>query len=126
MAALLRAWPAITPVQILAKAHAQLCLELQHKEVMRSFSSDAIDGASYDPSPENLRRFHEAHRDYVRLYRPLRKDSREAEALVREFDYWMMKKGLSWKGRVFHALVRSKQALRGVFSRRAARAENGA
>jgi hypothetical protein len=112
MQALERAQPNISSVKLLAKAHAQLCLELQRREEGWSVAADVIDASSFDPSPENLRIFREALRHYEREYRPLARGNREAQALVNEFDDWCLKKGLGWRGKIFRGLVYMRNALR--------------
>jgi hypothetical protein len=112
MQALERAHPNPGPVKLLAKAHAQLCLDLQRREAGWSLASDVIDLSSFDPSPENLRVFHSALRHYQKHYRPLAHDNPEAQALVREFDEWCLKKGLGWRGKIFRGLLYMRNALR--------------
>jgi hypothetical protein len=93
MEALERAHPDMPPATLLAKAHAQLCLDLQRKEAMNSFAADAIDPSSFDASEENLMRFFEGRRVYEARYRPLARRDPAAAKLVQEFDYWCLKKG---------------------------------
>jgi hypothetical protein len=103
--ALERAQPALTTVELLARAHAQLCLELQRMEPGVSYASDAIDPSSYDPSAENLERFREGLLVYLERYRPRARGNPEAEALVAEFAYWCDKKGLGGRGRLYQAML---------------------
>lgn len=112
MQALERAFPNLTPVQLLAKAHAQLCLDLQRREAGWSIASDPIDASSFDASPENLRIFHEALEYYRLHYRPLARGNPEAQALVKEFDEWCVKKGIGWRGKIFRTLLSLRNALR--------------
>jgi len=111
MQALERAQPGLSPVKLLAKAHAQLCLDLQRREVGWSVAADVIDASSFDPNPENLRVFDEALRYYQRHYRPLAEGNPEAQALIREFDGWCVKKGLGWRGKIFRGLLYMRNAL---------------
>lgn len=115
MDALERAYPQFTPATLVAKAHSQLCLELQRKEVARSFPADALDDTNYDAQPENLRRFEEARRIYERRYCPLAKTDPEAGALIAEFRFWRLKKGIGWDGRLFLIAVAIKGVLRRLF-----------
>lgn len=117
MGALEVAQPGLSPTTLLAKAHAQLCLDLQRKEAGVSFAADAIDPTSFDPSPENRRAFDEGLEVYRQKYRPLAAGHPEAEALVKEFDRWCLKKGIGWKGQAFLALVKARQALRRMLGR---------
>lgn len=111
MQALERAQPNLNAVKLLAKAHAQLCLDLQRREVGWSLAADAIDASSFDPSSENLHIFHTALQDYRQRYRPLAEGDPEAQALVREFDHWCVKKGIGWRGKIFHSLLYIRNAL---------------
>lgn len=113
MGAFERAHPEAPPEVLLLKAHAQLCLELQHKVAASSTPSDVISSESYDPSPENLKYFHESLEEYRRLYQHLRKKSPECRRLGREFDWWMTKKELNRQGRLRSMIRRCKQVLTG-------------
>ena len=114
MRALLQAHPDMPPVTVLAKAHAQLCLDLQRKEPMTSFAADPIDPSSFDPSPENLHRFFQGRRYYQEHFVPLARRDPEAMSLVREFHYWCLKKGLGWKGKLFQLVVRGRKSIRSL------------
>jgi len=110
--ALRRAHPTLSTPVLLAKAHAQLCLELQRKELLQSCTSDANDPSVFDPSPENLRHFGESFRYYRSKIEPLARGDADAEALAREFRVWRRKKGLGLDGRLFRLGVAAKGALR--------------
>lgn len=112
MEALEKAHPNLAPVKLLAKAHAQLCLDLQRREPGWSVAADVIDASSFDASPENLRIFHSALRYYHQHYRPLARGNPEAQALVDEFDEWCLKKGIGWRGRIFRSLLYLRNALK--------------
>lgn len=112
IAALRRARPELDPVTLLAKAHAQLCLDLQRKELLTSKTSDANDAAMFDASPENLAHFAEGLRFYRRELVPLAHGDARAEALAREFRAWRRKKGLGLEGRLFQLGVAAKGTLR--------------
>ena len=66
MDALEKAFPDFAPETLLAKAHAQLLLEVQEKEVGWSHAA-----GEYDFSPENVAHFREGFREYKRRYRQL-------------------------------------------------------
>jgi hypothetical protein len=116
--ALRRAHPDIDPVTLIAKAHAQLCLELQHKVLLQATTSAANDGAMFDASGENLRNFKEAYAYYREHILPLGDSSAEASRLIAEFRHWRRKHGLGWDGRLFQLGVRAKSAVRRVFGAR--------
>jgi hypothetical protein len=88
MSAVERAMPELTPAQVLVRAHAQMCLDLQRKDVGWSYGADIIVPESYDPSPENLKHFRASMDHYRRTYRGLRARGREARLQIREFDDW--------------------------------------
>ncbi len=109
--AMLRAYPDLSLAQTLGKAHAQLCLELQKKVLIESVPSDIHDLSSYDPSRENLEAFLESYQYYKQQILPLAHDS-ASKAVVSEFKYWMLKKGLGFQGRIFRGFVNTKQYIR--------------
>ena len=117
MRALRRAHPDYDAVALLAKAHAQLCLELHRKTPLQSNTSDIHDLNMYDPSKENLRYFREGYQVYKREYRSLWRKSEEAKDLVREFDGWRRRKGLGWDGKLFRAGVLVMGCIRNVVQR---------
>lgn len=110
--ALRRARPDLGPAEILAKAHAQLCLELQSKKLLTSITSDVNDMAMFDPSPENSANFSEGLAYYRRELVPMARGNDEALELTREFRSWRRKKGLGLDGRLFRLGVVAKDALR--------------
>lgn len=108
--ALRKAHPDMTTPHLISKTHAQLCLDLQRKIVMESVPSDVHDPNSFDPSKDNLRAFTDSHRFYSKYVLPLANDN-ESKGLVYEFKYWLLKKGIGFKGRAFQALLKFKKAL---------------
>lgn len=112
MAAQRRARPDLDAAALVAKAHAQLCLDLQKKELLRSHTSDANDATVFDPSPENLAAFRESMRTWRRDIAPLGRGDARAEALMREFRRWRWKKGIGWDAQLFRAGVTVKGMLR--------------
>ena len=114
MKALRAAHPDLPADTLLAKAHAQLCLELQSKALLKSGTSDVNDGTMFDPSKENCRHFLESMKVYRQEIVPLAKGHPEALALVREFRRWRWKKGLEWDGRLFKLGVMAKRMLRRI------------
>lgn len=118
MSALNRARPHLDPVSTLAKAHAQLCLDLQHKTPLHSHTSDVNDTSMFAPSVENLRNFNESMSYYQRHVLPLANGHPEAEALAAEFRRWRRKHGLGLDGKIFQFGVAAKAALRKTFAGR--------
>ncbi len=115
MEALERVHPRMTPGTRIAKAHAQLMLDLQEKRLMRTTPAD-MNGGGYDRSPENVRVFQQALRLYRRRYRPLAKSDPTAARLHREFRRWCLNAAVDWPGKTFRALVGIKGALRKAFA----------
>jgi hypothetical protein len=112
--ALQRAHPDIGIVELTAKAHAQLCLELQYQHPLVSASSDVNEGRN-DDSPESISRFREAYRHYRKGIRRKARGNDEAWKLVKEFEYWRIKRGIGWKGRLFLCGVLVKRQLRALW-----------
>jgi hypothetical protein len=110
-----RAYPHMPVTHLLSKAHAQLCLDLQKKVVMESIPSDVHDLNSFDSSAENLKAFQECYRFYLKYVLPLAKGP-EAEKIVSEFRYWLLKKGIGFEGKVFNRFVKLKKILRNLYS----------
>jgi hypothetical protein len=110
--ALQRAFQDIDSVTLIAKAHAQLCLEVQHKVLLQATTSAANDAAMFDPSPENLCNFKEAFAYYRKHVLPLGDSSEEASRLITEFRLWRRKHGLGWDGQLFQLGVRAKALIR--------------
>lgn len=110
-----RAWSDLPLSDLCAKALVQLCLELQRKEVGRSFTSDVHDATSFDPSPENLRYFQESKLYFETQIVPQVQSDAECVRLINEFQYWCLKKGIGVKGKAFLAAVKTKGVLRSIF-----------
>lgn len=114
--ALQRAHPKLDPVMLTAKVHAQLCLEMQRKDLLQSNTSDINDAAMFDPSPENLRHFSNGMDYYRARVVPQVRQDPEALELIREFRLWRRKRGLGWDGKLFQVGVKMKAALRKAIS----------
>ncbi len=100
------AYPALPPEDLLAKAHAQLILELQKKEIGWTSASQ-----EYDFGPENRRIFQQGHRAYVRRYRKLL-DRNAATRLERKrFLHFCGKHRLTFEGRIFYSVFVLKSIL---------------
>ncbi len=103
MHCLRQAHPDSSPAQLIAKAHAQLCLELLHKVPLQSHTCDLNDYSSYDPSRENLQHFYQSYADYRQHYYPWAKQHPEVRPLLKEFRTWRLHKGLGLDGRLYQA-----------------------
>ena len=111
-----RAHPDLNEVEKAAKAQAQLCLDLQRREVMKSSTTDANNAQSFAPTPNNLRVFRANLRYYNEKFGPLFAVNPQARQLDREFRHWCRKKGLGLDGRIFQYLVKIKGSFRRVKS----------
>lgn len=103
MDALEKTFPDLTPDALLAKAHAQLLLEVQEKEVGWSHAA-----AEYDFSPENRAHFRESFCEYKRRYRHLFNHSAVTRKERADFLHFCGKHKLTWEGRFFFAKFRAK------------------
>ena len=88
MAALQRCFPDLTAEQLLAKAHAQLALELIRKEEGWTYPSEWIGADCLDLSGENRRVFWESYRHYCEDYKRLGQHDEKAAEQVRDFERW--------------------------------------
>ena len=96
MDALEKTYPNLTSEELLAKAHAQLILEMQKKEVGWSHSA-----WEYDFSSENLRHFKEGNREYRRRYNNLFKKSDITQKERADFLHFCGTHKLTWEGIFF-------------------------
>lgn len=96
MDALFEAFPTLKPEEILAKAHAQLILELQHKEVGWTHS-----GWELEFSEENIEEFKKYLKPYKCLYRGIFKHSRQTRRERINFLHFCGKYKLTFEGVIF-------------------------
>jgi hypothetical protein len=109
MEALERAFPNLTPAEVLAKAHGQLLLELMKKEIgWTSVSSE------FDFSGENLAGFRGAFRNYRQRYGKLFSLSSETKAERAGFLHFCGTHKLTLEGRVFLLRFRLKTVARAL------------
>jgi hypothetical protein len=107
MDALERAFPNLTPAELLAKAHAQLLLEVMKKEVGWTFAS-----LEFDFNRENVSNFRRAFKEYRQRYRKLF-DSSSATKMERAgFLHFCGTHGLTLEGRLFLMAFRGKGLIR--------------
>jgi hypothetical protein len=107
MDALERAFPRLTPAELLAKAHGQLLLELMKKQVGWTFTSQ-----EYDFKPENVSNFRRAFKEYRRRYAKLFNSSRAAKIERTGFLHFCGTHGLTAEGRLFLLFFRLKGFVR--------------
>jgi GT-D fold-like domain len=107
MDALERAFPSLTPAELLAKAHAQLLLELVKKEVGWTSTS-----WEFDFNSENTSAFHRAFREYKKRYKKLSPMSPLTKKERSGFLHFCGTHGLTLEGRVFLLFFRLKGFVR--------------
>jgi hypothetical protein len=108
MQSLVEAFPTLENEEILAKAHAQLILELQKKEVGWTHPACEL-----DISEDNLRYFSAGLREYHRLLNRLGKKSEKARKERADFLHFCGKHRLSLEGRAFYLWLLLKGLLKG-------------
>jgi GT-D fold-like domain len=122
MAALHRAMPGLPAEKILAKAHAQLALELIRKEEGWTWPSEWVGDDCLDLGRENRRHFWNAYAIYLKKYKVLAKENKKAAEQVTEFDRWRKYVGLGLDGKLhrmsFNAKVATRKTLGIVLGRR--------
>jgi hypothetical protein len=115
MGALQRAISGLSPEKLLAKAHAQLALELIRKEVAWSYASEWGGDDCLLLDQENRKHFWDAYSIYCRKYRVLGQHDRKAAEQILEFESWRRHLGLGLDGKVhrfsFTAKVAARKAL---------------
>jgi hypothetical protein len=112
MDSLKKAYPEINVVDILAKAHAQLCLELQRKIPADSTAADTFGNDSFDPTPENLRNFWQSYEECKRKYYPLAKTEIQAQKAIQDFARYRYSHNIGMDSYLFNAFASSKKALK--------------
>lgn len=103
MDALERAFPNLTPAELLAKAHGQLLLEVLKKQIGWTFAS-----WEFEFTPENVAVFRDAHASYKRRYRRLFRLSEETKRERQGFLHFCGTHRLSIEGRIFILWFRLK------------------
>jgi len=117
MVALEQALPNLTPPELLAKAHAQLLLELMKKEVGWTFAS-----WEFEFNPENVSAFRRGFKEYRQRYGKLFNSSAATKMERAGFLHFCGTHGLTLEGRLFLMAFRGKGFIRrcvpGFLSRR--------
>lgn len=112
MDAVEKAFPELSAEALLAKAHAQLLLEVQRKEVGWTYPS-----FEYDFSPENRKAFREAFQLYQTRCRRLFQCSPATVKERKDFLYFSGEHGLTTEGRAFYARLQLKSAVKNVLAK---------
>jgi hypothetical protein len=106
MASLYNSFPQMKPEVILAKAHAQLLLEIQKKEV--AWSCDAL---NLDFNVHNIERFKFGYSHYKHRYKSLFKLSAATRRERIDFLHFCGKHRLTLEGRIFHSYFNLKSTI---------------
>ena len=96
MMAVEKAFPNLMPSELLAKAHAQLLIEIQQKEI--GWSHDSFE---YNFCNEHRKKFEKAHRAYRRKYQRFFRSSPPAKKERFGFMHFCGKNELTLEGRIF-------------------------
>jgi hypothetical protein len=114
MAALQRAMPGLSLEKLLAKAHAQLALELIRKEEGWSYASERLADDCLDLGPNNRRLFWESYRAYSCGLKLLGRHNDKASEQIAEFERWHRGLGLGFRGKIHRILSTVKRRARNV------------
>ncbi|WP_152551039.1 hypothetical protein [Picosynechococcus sp. NKBG042902] len=110
MTALEEAFPSLTSEELLAKAHAQLILEVQCKEIGWTHTA-----WEYDLSKDNKYWFHQGYKNYVRRYNDLRYQSCICQKETKNFLHFCGINDLTLEGRIYYFLFRIQSRTRNFF-----------
>lgn len=97
MQAVEKAFPNLKPEEILAKAHAQLLIEIQKKEF--GWSHDSVE---LEFSEQNIKAFKKSFKSYKRHYRGIFKHSQQTRRERLNFLHFCGKNRLSFEGKIFY------------------------
>lgn len=112
MNALEKAFQELTPEELLAKAHAQLLLEVQKKEVGWTHSS-----FEYDFSTENLAAFRNSYEEYQKRYNRIFRYSAITIKERRDFLYFSGIHDLTKEGQFFYWWIQMKVITKHILNR---------
>jgi hypothetical protein len=117
--------PDLAPEEVLAKAHAQLALELIRKEIGWSYGSEWVGEDCLDLGDENRRAFWQAYEIYQQEYLPLQTANEQARSQAIEFDRWRKHLGLGLDGKIHRIVFKSKVTVRNLLTSGAKLAAKG-
>lgn len=107
MNSLEEAMPDLMPAMLLAKAHAQLILEVQKKEVGWTHAAQ-----EYDFSEQNLKHFKSSFKEYQKHYRKIFSVNEITQKERKDFLHFCGKNNLTLEGKIFYAFFRLKTILK--------------
>jgi hypothetical protein len=110
MAALQRAHPELASDKLVAKAHAQLALELIRKQEGWSYASEWVGDDCLDLGQPNRMHFWGAYLIYCQKYRRLGQNDFKAAEQIREFECWRKQRGLGLDGKIHRCFSTAKVA----------------
>jgi hypothetical protein len=111
MDAIEAAYPNLNPSELMAKAHAQLILELQKKEAGWTYAN-----WEYDFNSENLMIFHQSFKAYKKRFKSHFRYSPETIIERARFLHFCGTHKLTWEGRVFIAVFHAKVLARKIIN----------
>jgi hypothetical protein len=112
MCALEKAHPETDICTLIAKAQAQLTLDLQRLRPLQFNPTDACRGGQLEITGETLQIFKANKRYYNSHYLKLARRSEKGRELASGFRYWCWKIGIGWSGKAFLLLVKIKSLMR--------------
>lgn len=107
MDALEKAFPNLKDEELLAKAHAQLILELQIKEIGWTHTA-----WEFDFSKENKCYFYKAYKSYLSRYKELRYKSNVTRKELKNFLFFCGKNKLTVEGYIYYLIFLVKSSIR--------------
>jgi hypothetical protein len=111
MESLEQAFPNLTSEELLAKAHAQIILDVQCKEVGWTHTA-----WEYDFSKENLFWFKQSYKTYLKRYRHLANKSPLAKKEKYNFLFFCGINKLTFEGSLYYLQFRLKSAIRKILT----------
>ncbi|AOY83938.1 hypothetical protein BJP36_32460 [Moorena producens JHB] len=104
-----QAMPKLEPEVLLAKAHAQIILEVQEKEVGWTHP-----GQDYDFSYQNLECFQKSFKEYKKRYKFLFKNNQITRQERIDFFHLCGQHGLTFEGRIFYLVFQTKATIKTI------------
>jgi len=106
-----RAYPDFSIYDLVAKAQAQLCLELLRKEIMYSFVPEIKDRRNFDQNPDNLFHFQASYECYRRRFGSVLTKTPKGRRLSADFEKWRRDHGLGMVGKMLGLVRASRSAM---------------
>jgi hypothetical protein len=111
MDALEKAFPNLKDDELLAKAHAQLILELQIKEIGWTHTA-----WEFNFSAENKYYFYKGYKSYLNRYKKLRYKSNATRKELKNFLFFCGKNKLTMEGYIYYLIFLAKSSVRKILN----------